>query len=160
LKRKQLARIDLSNPDKPTLKFNSKSAFLSDLKDFKHDIRVWVIIEKYHAQRSLSQNNLQHMWYTIIADEIGIEMEEAKDLIKKKFLTVVLIDKHGNEIHDENGEIQFKVRDTSDLNKLETVEYMDKIYRWSIDFLNCTLPLPEQQQEIPIDYPTINRENI
>lgn len=100
------------------------------------------------------------MWYTIIADEIGIEMEEAKDLIKKKFLTVVLIDKHGNEIHDENGEIQFKVRDTSDLNKLETVEYMDKIYRWSIDFLNCTLPLPEQQQEIPIDYPTINRENI
>lgn len=158
MKRKQLARIDLSNPDKPSIKFNSKSAFLSDLKDFKHEQRVWVIIEKYHAQRSLSQNSLLHLWLGIIAEEMGVDdIEEPKYFLKEKFLKVPLTDKNGNELADENGEIIMVVKDTSALNKLEFGEFMDKVYRWSLDFLNCSLPLPEQQQELPINnYPTIN----
>lgn len=150
MKRKQLARIDLSNPDKPTLKFNSKSAFLSDLKDFKHEQRVYVEIRTYSPQRSLSQNSYLHVIFGIIAEEIGIELEEAKWLLKEKFLRVPLTDKHGNEIH-ENGDIQFKVRDTSDLNKVEMIEFIDKIYRWSLEFLNVTLPAPNEQQALPIN---------
>jgi hypothetical protein len=148
MKRKQLARIDLSDPSKPKVTFNSLEAFRSDLRDFKHDDRVWVMIDSYSPKRSLNQNNLAHVWYTMIAEEIGIEMEEAKELIKKKFLTVALTDKHGNEISDENGEVQFKVRDTRELTKAETVEYMDKIWRWALSFLNMTLPTPDEQVEL------------
>ena len=58
MKRKQLAKIDLSNPDKPTLKLSSNKSFLSDLKDFKHEEGVWVQIESYSPKRSLNQNSL------------------------------------------------------------------------------------------------------
>jgi len=59
-------------------------------------------------------------------------------------------DKHGNEIH-ENGDIQFKVRDTSDLSKVEMMNFVDQIYRWSLEFLNVTLPAPNEQQSLPIN---------
>lgn len=161
MKRKQLARIDLSNPDKPTIKFNSKSSFLSDLKDFKDGQKVWVIIEKYHAQRSLSQNSLLHVWLGIIAEEMGVDdIEEPKYYLKEKFLKVPLTDKNGNEIADENGEVMMVVKDTSALNKLEFGTFMDKVNRWALEFLNCSLPLPEEQLTIQTDYPQINRENI
>lgn len=163
MKRKQLARIDLSNPDKPTFIFNAgNKAFLADMRDFKDGTKVYVIIEKYHAQRSLSQNSLLHVWLGIIAEEMGVDdIEEPKYYLKEKFLKVPLTDKNGNEIADENGEVIRVVKDTSSLNKLEFGEFMDKVSRWALEFLNCTLPQPEQQQELPISYyPALNRENI
>lgn len=157
MKRKQLARIDLSNPDKPKIIFNSVKAFNSDLKDFKDGQKIWIIVEKYHAQRSLSQNSLLHVWLGIIAEEMGVDdIEEPKYYLKEKFLKVPLTDKNGNEIADENGEVMMVVKDTSALNKLEFGEFMDKVNRWALEFLNCSLPQPEQQQELPINnYPTI-----
>lgn len=163
MKRKQLARIDLSNPDKPSLIFNAgNKAFLSDIKEFKDGTKVYVIIEKYHAQRSLSQNSLLHVWLGIIAEEMGVDdIEEPKYYLKEKFLKVPLTDKNGNEIADENGEVMMVVKDTSALNKLEFGEFMDKVNRWSLEFLNCSLPAPNEQQSLPInDYPQLNRENI
>lgn len=160
MKRKQLARIDLSNPDKPSLIFNAGSkAFKDDIKDFKDGTKVYVIIEKYHAQRSLSQNSLLHVWLGIIAEEMGVDdIEEPKYYLKEKFLKVPLTDKNGNEIADENGEVMMVVKDTSALNKLEFGEFMDKVNRWSLEFLNCSLPAPNEQQELAINnYPTIER---
>lgn len=157
MKRKQLARIDLSNPDKPTIKFNSKTSFLSDLKDFKHEQKIWVEIRSYSPQRSLNQNSLFHVWNGILAEEIGVEPDDMKYLLKEKFLKMPLTDKHGNEIADEAGELQFKVRDTSSLSKVEMMEFMDKIHVWALSFLQCALPLPEEQLTIQTDYPQINR---
>ena len=153
MKRKQLAKIYLSNPDKPTLKLSSNKSFLSDLKDFKHEERVWVQIESYSPKRSLNQNSLLHLWIGIMAEEIGVEADEMKYLLKEKFLKMPLLDKHGNEVADEEGELQFKVIDTSKLSKMEMSEFMDKIHVWSLSFLNCALPLPEEQQELSY-YPT------
>lgn len=155
MKRKQLARIDLSNPDKPKIIFNSVKAFNSDLMDFKNGSKVWVEVRTYSPQRSLSQNSYLHVIFGIIAEEIGIELEEAKWLLKEKFLRVPLTDKHGNEVH-ENGEIQFRVRDTSELSKVDMMNFVDQIYRWSLEFLSVDLPKPLEQQELPINnYPTI-----
>jgi len=155
MKRKQLARIDLSNPDKPKIIFNSTKAFKEDLTAFKDGAKIWVEVRTYSPQRSLSQNSYLHVIFGIIADEIGIELEEAKWLLKEKFLRVPLTDKHGNEVH-EKGDIQFRVKDTSELSKTDMISFIDQIYRWSLEFLNVDLPKPLEQQELPINnYPTI-----
>lgn len=85
-----------------------------------------------------------------MAEEIGVEADEMKYLLKEKFLKMPLLDKHGNEVADEEGELQFKVIDTSKLSKMEMSEFMDKIHVWSLSFLNCALPLPETQLTINI----------
>lgn len=144
MKRKQIARIDLSDPNSPKLKYDAK-LMKEDLKAFKHDTRVHIIIESYSPKRSLEQNSLLHIWMTILAEEVGIEIEEMKQLLKDKFLREPLKDKHGNDVPDENGELQFKVRDTSSLTKLEMSDFMDKIFRWGISFLGVTLPSPNEQ---------------
>lgn len=155
MKRRQLARVDLSDPSKPKLVYDVK-AFRNDMKEFKHDSRVWIQIESYSPKRSLEQNSLLHIWLTILAEEIGIELEEMKHLLKEKFLREPLKDKHGNEICDENGELQFKIRDTSSLSKSEMSTFMDKVFQWSSSFLNVHLPQPLEQ--VPLNFENLNNK--
>jgi hypothetical protein len=154
MKRRQIARVDLSNPEKPKLVYDVK-AFRSDIKDFKHDARVWIQIESYSPKRSLEQNSLLHIWLTILAEEIGIEIEDIKHLLKEKFLREHLKDKHGNEVADEQGELQFKIRDTSSLSKAEMSSFMDKVFMWSQSFLGCNLPQPLEQ--VPLNFDNLNK---
>lgn len=155
MKRRQIARVDLSNPEKPKLVYDVK-AFRSDIKDFKHDARVWIQIESYSPKRSLEQNSLLHIWLTILAEEIGIEIEDIKHLLKEKFLREPLKDKHGNEVADEQGELQFKIRDTSSLSKAEMSSFMDKVFMWSQSFLNVHLPQPLEQ--MPLNFDNLNNK--
>lgn len=144
MKRKQIGRIDKSDPSKPKLVYDAK-LMREDLKAFKEGQRVIILIESYSPKRSLQQNSMLHIWLTILAEEVGIELDEMKQLLKDKFLREPLKDKHGNDVPDENGGLQFKVRDTSSLSKSEMSEFMDKVFRWSISFLNVTLPSPNEQ---------------
>ena len=78
MKRKQLARIDLSG-EKPMLKFmNGTKAFLDDLRDFRDEERVWVEVSTYRRSRTLDQNALFHVYLSEIANETGQDLETVK----------------------------------------------------------------------------------
>ena len=148
MKRKQLARIDLSNPDKPKIIFNSVRAFNADLKDFKNNQRIWVQVETYRKTRSLEQNKVLHWYINEISEETGQDANDIKDVLKKKFLTVALLDKDGEIIADNNGEVLERVKNTSELNTVEFNEFTEKIRLFAQEFLNIYLPLPNEEVEL------------
>lgn len=148
MKRKQLARIDLSNPDKPKLIYDLK-AFRSDIRDFKHDQRVWIQIETYYRKRTVEQNNVLHWYLQEIADETGMEMLDVKEQMAKKYLTVDQLDKNDNIVCDpETGEVMTRVKSTTELSTVEFNDYTEKIRQWANEFLNLQLPLPNENAEL------------
>jgi hypothetical protein len=152
MQKRNLAIVNLTDHTKPKLDFLSKKNFLEDLKDFKDKDRVWIVIEKYYAKRSLKQNNLLHLYLSEIAKETGMQLEQIKDALKKKFLTVALTTKDGEIIADkESGEVLERVRGTSELTVVEFMEFTDNVRLWAMEFLGIYLPLPEEQTELKLN---------
>lgn len=152
MQKRNLAIVNLSDPTKPKLDFLSKKNFLEDLKDFKDKDRVWVIVEKYYTKRSLKQNNLLHVYLSEIAKETGMPLEQIKEALKKKFLTVPLTNKDGEIIADKSsGEVLDRVKGTSELTVVEFMEFTDNVRVWSAEFLGLILPLPEEQTELKLN---------
>lgn len=149
MQKRNLAIINLSDPEKPKLDFLSKKSFLEDLKDFTHKDRVWIVVEKYYTKRSLKQNNLLHLYLSEIAKETGMQLEQIKDALKKKFLTVPLTTKDGDIMADKaTGEVLERVKGTSELTVTEFMEFTDNVRVWAMDFLGIYLELPEEQVEL------------
>ena len=149
MQKRNLAIINLSDPNKPKLDFLSKKSFTEDLKDFKDKDRVWIAVEKYYAKRSLKQNNLLHLYLSEIAKETGMQLEPIKDALKKKFLTVALTNKDGEIMADKStGEVLERVKGTSELTVTEFMDFTDNVRVWGEEFLGLILPLPEEQVEL------------
>lgn len=149
MRRKSLGRINLSDPDNPRVDLVSKKSFLADLRDFKHDERVWLVTETYYKQRTLAQNNVIHWYCTEISSETGMELEEVKSLMKLKFLQRPILDKDGIERVDvETGEVMNYIPSTAELSTIEAMEFTEKIRMWSLEFLGIHLPLPNEEQEL------------
>lgn len=149
MQKRNLAIINLSDPEKPKLDFLSKKSFLEDLKDFTHKDRVWIVVEKYYTKRSVKQNNLLHLYLSEIAKETGMQLEQIKDALKKKFLTVPLTTKDGDIMADKaTGEVLERVKGTSELTVTEFMEFTDSVRVWAMDFLGIYLELPEEQVEL------------
>jgi hypothetical protein len=152
MQKRNLAIVNLTDPNKPKLDFLSKKNFLNDLKDFKDKDRVWIVIEKYYTKRSLKQNNLLHLYLSEIAKETGMQLEQIKDALKKKFLTVELTTKDGEIIADkESGEVLERVRGTSELTVVEFMEFTDNVRIFAMEFLGIYLPLPDEQTELKLN---------
>jgi hypothetical protein len=152
MQKRNLAIVNLSDPTKPKLDFLSKKNFLEDLKDFKDKDRVWIVIEKYYTKRSLKQNNLLHLYLSEIAKETGMQLEQIKDALKKKFLTVALTTKDGEIIADKSsGEVLERVRGTSELTVVEFMEFTENVRLWSMEFLGLYLPSPDEQTELKLN---------
>jgi hypothetical protein len=152
MQKRNLAIVNLSDPTKPKLDFLSKKNFLEDLKDFKDKDRVWIVIEKYYTKRSLKQNNLLHLYLSEIAKETGMQMEQIKDALKKKFLTVALTTKDGEIVADkESGEVLERVRGTSELTVVEFMEFTENVRIWAMEFLGLYLPSPDEQTELKLN---------
>jgi hypothetical protein len=149
MKRKSLALINHDNPDKPKLDFVALRSFLADLRDFKHKDRVWVEISTYYRKRTTNQNAVLHWYLTEIADETGMEMEDVKTQMAKKYLTVPQLDKNDQKVADpETGELMTRVMSTTELSTVEFNDYTDKIREWANNFLNLQLPLPNESVEL------------
>lgn len=107
----------------------------------------WVIgIKRYIKSRTPAQNRLIHMYFGIIADETGNELQRVKDTLKKQFLTTELKDAYGEIVFNpKTGEPLTYVRDTSDLNTIEEAKFTEEVRIFALDF-GIILPLPEDKQ--------------
>lgn len=98
--------------------------------------RVEVIIRKPKTKRSDLQNNFY--WGVVIellSKELGYDQEELHEILKYKFL------KKNSAL---NG-MEY-VKSTAKLTTGEFEEYLDKIKRWSAEFLNIVIPNPNEAE--------------
>lgn len=163
MKRKQLARIDLSNPDKPTFIFNAgNKAFLNDIKAFKHQSKVWVQIESYSPIRSLEQNSFFHVICKEISEETGQDAEVVKSTLKMMFARKQVEDANGEPLwNKENGEPIEYIQDTSDMSKMEMADLITKSIAFALEYFNMVIQ--NENEQVPLkfnDYPQINRNEI
>lgn len=149
MKRKQLARIDLSG-EKPRLKFiNGTRAFLDDLKDFHDEDRVWVEVSTYRRSRSLSQNALFHVYLSEIANETGQDLETVKSTVKLLYARKPLLDLNGNEMFNEQtGERLEFVQDTSKMTTVEMAELTENTRMFALEFFGITLESANEQTQL------------
>lgn len=153
MKRKQLGRVNLSDPASPKIDLFSRKGFLADLKDFKHDEKVWLITETYYKTRTLPQNALFHVYCQEIAEETGQDLETVKSVIKTKYAQKPVLDKDGNEMFDPNsGELLTYVPSTADLNTVEMLNLLDNTRMFAWDFFGIILSLPDEQNALKFKY--------
>jgi hypothetical protein len=130
--------------------------------------RVVVTIEKQKSSRSLQQNKLYWVYIDILSKELGHSKDEMHELVKYKFLKLkrfisvvngksvilaledgIYVDVSTGEIYDiDKVEPYDKIGSTATLTKTEFIEFIDSLIIWAKDFLNITLPHPEEQQTI------------
>ncbi|MFR9498017.1 MAG: recombination protein NinB [Rikenellaceae bacterium] len=99
--------------------------------------RYTLVIKQHREKRTLSQNNLFHLWCTCIADETGEDRERIKTVIKELFLgykEVVVFNRRS-----------FTLPSTSALDTKQMAEFMTKSQAWAASELGIILPLPEDQ---------------
>jgi hypothetical protein len=91
--------------------------------------------------RTLSQNKLYWLWITCISEETGNEKNDLHEFFKNSFLS-----KENLTLKFDSKQFFFEKRiSTVDLNKVQFMEYLNKIQIFALTELNIKLPLPEEQ---------------
>jgi hypothetical protein len=113
---------------------------VSRLRDWA-DCDVTVVVERFHATRSLDQNAMYHgLIVRMLSEHTGFTHDEMHEVLKAKFLPKHL------SVPNQNGEIvgEFVIGgSTTKLNKLEFGEYCDSIVRWAAEDLGLVIPDPD-----------------
>jgi len=121
------------------LSFN-REAMQRELAALK-DGAVEITISNWNPKRSGQQNRLMWLWFTIIGKHIGYTPSQVKGVMQAKFLVV-------EEVSETTGEIFQRVLGTSELDKTDMTIFLDNVYRWTSEFLQITLPQPNEQTDL------------
>ena len=114
-----------------------EEAILSFPKGKRLEVRV-----KTLTQRSDQQNRYFHACVGIMANELGYDKEEMKEIVKYKFLLREKVD-------ERTGELFKYIAETHKLNKEDFYELQQNLIRWAAE-LGIHLPTPQEQTEMPI----------
>ena len=102
-----------------------------------------VTVERPKTRRSMSQNNLFHLWVDEIARHFGYDPWD-KETIKEELKRICDCPKH--TIVGLDGTAQL-VRKTSLLTTQEMADFQDRVYRFAATELNTILTIPESLHE-------------
>ena len=142
--RKEVTTIALIESGKITIE--NPEYFKGRLREIK-DGRIEIIVKPYHAKRS----NLQSRYYwgvviPLIRDalqDLGNELDAdlTHELLKGKF--------NPQKVHDANGEVIGDIGgSTTEMSRVDFMDYLDQITRFSAEYLSITIPLPDSQSQI------------
>lgn len=106
-----------------------------------NDGAVEISITNWNPKRSGRQNRLMWLWFTVIGKHIGYTPTQVKGIMQAKFLLV-------EEVSENTGEVFQRVLGTSELDTSDMTIFLDNVYRWSLEFLQLTLPQPNQQTDL------------
>lgn len=119
------------------LVLQNRKKFEAEIKECK-DCDVVVTIKK-RGKRSSQQNAYYHavvvetIRHRLIQLGHRIDHEECHDELKRKFLKQYLFDEHGTVIFEKGGS-------TTELNKAEFSELIERIREWCLDMLGIDIP--------------------
>jgi hypothetical protein len=125
------------------LSLSNRKRLQEDLKKFKGNL-VEVTIKKRNT-RSNPQN--KYLWGVLYAEIVielkklgneNIDADYVHEFCKKEFNPVQVFGPGGEVIGTIGGS-------TTDMNKSEMSDYWDKIIRWANEFLEITIPLPNEK---------------
>jgi hypothetical protein len=119
----------------------NKARLDEDLRQFK-DCDVEIVIKK-RGRRSFLQN--AYYWGCIVKEiqlrfrELGhdVDSDDVHEFLKQKF--------HNEKIVTPQAEVITVPRSTTEMNKGEFVEYVERIRDWAADTLEIYIPDPGQQ---------------
>jgi len=110
----------------------------------------WLIEVNSSSKRSNKQN--AYYWAAVIAvtrlnmidmGYNGITADQVHDFFKGKFNSAELV-------NPETGELIAMVpQSTTGMNKEQFMEYIEKIAQWSAEWLQVSIPMPNQQYDMP-----------
>jgi len=108
---------------------------------------VHITVDKHSGKRSHRQNAYLHLIFTIFTNalnELGntFRMEEVKEMIKAKFALVDVYNVNTGEC------IGQRIKGTSEMSKVELIEFIDKFIAYAADEFHVVLPHPNEQIEI------------
>lgn len=148
---KLLFKADVDENGK-IVKFYNKRGFEQDMKMFAGK-SVKVEISKWTKTRSTKQNAYYHSCVIPFVldglvdagyERYKLNSEVVHELLKSKFL------KH-DIANEETGETIEIVRSTADLSTSEFMDYIADIQNFSLEFLNVTIPDPNEQSMLAFD---------
>jgi hypothetical protein len=121
----------------------NKTRLQQELDSFE-DCDVQIVIKK-RGKRSSQQNRY---YFGVVIDEIRRELlrrgtrataEEVHEALKLKF------NPH-REVNTETGQVLLEIgQTTTDMNKQEFGEFIDRIIQWAAESLEITIPSPGEQ---------------
>ena len=136
--------------DDATLNFVNENFVYRDLKDaFLDQAKVTITVATRRKPRSLKQNAVAHWYFNAIADETGMSSDDVKEVLRHKFLSEDITDKNGEIMADKSsGEVLKRYKSTTELSTVEMMTFTEEIRMWALDFLNLSLPLPNEDVEL------------
>ena len=114
--------------------FDKLGRNISLLANGEYEIEVKKAVKK----RSVNQNRLMWMWYTLLEDELGQSKKEIHEYCLSQFSSFGKI----LQIGDTNFNY-VEVRRSSDMNTEEMTRFLEKIKTWADMEFGIHLPLPE-----------------
>jgi len=105
--------------------------FISFLRQFEGKV-LFLTIQPEKRPRSVEQN--KYYWgvvIDVIGRHLGYSAEEAHEALKWHFLIKL-------------GEVLPTVKSTTELTTVEFEEYLAKIRQWAAEFLNVSIPEPNE----------------
>ena len=97
--------------------------------------KAMIEIKEYKNSRSIAQNNLLHMWITIIAGELGYTKDAMKTILVEKFLGY-------EEVKTKSNKVIKTLRQTSKLKVDEFTQFLKDIDMFMAEW-SITLPHPD-----------------
>jgi hypothetical protein len=129
--------------DDGALKINERSTFLKLLQPLKGR-EIELTIKKRSKKRSGDQN--AYYWGVVVhlvseaLIDLGNEItpDEAHEFLKANF-------NYTEITNEQTGEVMKIPRSTSDLTTEEFTDYIEKVAKWAAEWLNITIPEPNEQ---------------
>jgi hypothetical protein len=129
------------------LTINNRKAFDVDL-NVLNGLDVIITVEKKKHKRSSPQNRYYHgcvlrsVRFAMETKGFHINSNETvHELMKVKFLK-------GEIVNVATGEIIETIGSTTKLSTLDFENYLEQIRAWAAQYLECVIPLPNEQSEI------------
>ena len=131
-------------------KLETNRELLSDVIKSLEGKDIIIIIEKRRKKRSNPQNSyyfgvviplMKQGFYNSLGEHVGTD--EIHTFLKNRFLFKEIV-------NENNAEIIKMPQSTTELTTIQFEEYLDKIREFGLEFLNITIPLPNQ--ELTIDF--------
>ena len=124
----------------------------ADFKKYCNDLYLWgktnggiVEVKKKHKPRSIPQNSYLHFCLSYFASEFGNTLDEVKYDIFKKLVNKQIF---ARVRKNRRGEEVTYYRSTSDLDRKEMTDAIERFRNYSVSYCSLYIPAPHEEEAL------------